>query len=134
LKTVSVDISSKRENISKVEEMLIALAADFPEDKFHNLLVAVSELVLNAIVHGNKEDPTRLVKVTAEYNDEKIVVKILDQGGEFKLDKIPDPTLTGNVLKNSGRGLYIVKNLVDSFECLTTPVGTLCTLMIKKVP
>jgi serine/threonine-protein kinase RsbW len=132
LKSVSVEISSRRENVSKVEEMLLSLADDFNSDKFHNLMVAATELVLNAIVHGNKEDPERFVKVTAEFDNEKIVVKILDEGGGFELNEIPDPTLTGNVLKNSGRGLYIVKKLVDEFECVTTPAGALCTLTIKK--
>lgn len=132
LKSVSVKISSRRENVSKVEKMLLNLADDFDRDKFQNLIVAATELVLNAIVHGNKEDPERFVKVTAEFDDKKIVVKILDEGGGFELNEIPDPTLTGNVLKNSGRGLYIVKRLVDEFECVTTPVGQLCTLMIKR--
>ena len=132
LKTASVEISSQRENVAKVEKMLLNLEREFQSDRFNNLIVAVSELVLNAIVHGNKEDPARLVKVTVSYDDSEMTVKVLDEGGGFDVSKIPDPTLTGNVFKTSGRGLYIVKQLVDNLECFMTPEGSVCILTLRK--
>lgn len=134
LKSLSIEIESSRKYIPKVEKLLYKANEDLhlASEKFHNLLVAVSELVLNAIIHGNKESPSKKVKVTAEYNDKKITVKILDEGFGFNIDKIPDPSSPENVYKETGRGIYIVKQLIENFEYKMTPQGSLFILTITK--
>ena len=134
MKSLSIEIESSRKKIPEVEKLLREANKDFniEEEKFHKLLVAVSELVLNAIVHGNKESSVKKVKVTAEYDNEKMIVKVLDEGFGFDINQIPDPTSSENVHKESGRGLYIVKQLIDKFEYKITPQGFLITLTVTK--
>ena len=134
MKSLSVEIESSRKNIPKVEELLAKANADFnvEEQRFHKLLIAVSELVLNAIVHGNKESSVKKVKVTAEYDDEKMIVKVLDEGAGFDVTQIPDPTSAENIRKESGRGIYIVKQLIDRVEYKKTPEGFLIILTVFK--
>src|SRR5437667_3645617 len=134
MKSLSVEIESSRKNIPKVEELLAKANADFnvEEQRFRKLLIAVSELVLNAIVHGNKESSVKKVKVTAEYDDEKMIVKVLDEGAGFDVTQIPDPTSAENIRKESGRGIYIVKQLIDRVEYKKTPEGFLIILTVFK--
>lgn len=134
MKSISIEIESSRKQIPEVEKLLVKANEDFniEEERFHKLLVAVSELVLNAIVHGNKESPLKKVKVTAEYNDRKMRVSVLDEGFGFDINQIPDPTSPENVHKESGRGLYLVKQLIDKFEYKITPQGFLIILTIHK--
>ena len=134
MKTLSIEVASSRKKISEVEKMLRKANNEFniEEERFHKLLIAVSELVLNAIVHGNNESPVKKVKITAEYDDEKMIVKVLDEGAGFDVRQIPDPTSTENIQKKSGRGIYIVKQLTDRIEYKKTPEGFLITLTIFK--
>ncbi len=134
MKSLSVEIESSRKNISHVEQMLHEVNIEFKmnDEKFRNLLTAVSELVLNAIIHGNKEVSSRKIKVSADYDDKELIVRVLDEGFGFDIEKIPDPTLPENIQNSSGRGLYIVKQLVDKFEYKKTPEGALIILNVLK--
>src|SRR6266511_107299 len=103
VKSLSVEIESSRNQIPKVEALLEKANKEFHinQEKFNNLLISVSELVLNAVVHGNKENPAKKVKVIAEYDDEKMFVKVLDEGSGFDSTQINDPTSEKNVHKES---------------------------------
>lgn len=134
MKSLSVEIMSSKSNIPIVEKLLHEANNEFCMDeiKFRNLLIAVSELVLNAIIHGNKESPLKKVKVSAEFDDMKMIVKVLDEGFGFDINKIPDPTSSENIHKPSGRGLRIVRQLIDEFEYKKTPEGALIILTVTK--
>jgi serine/threonine-protein kinase RsbW len=101
-------------------------------DRFINLQIAVSEALVNAIVHGNKENPDKFVLIDIEFDDSKLVIKIKDQGQGFNLEEIPDPTNNNNLLKEHGRGIFIIKSFVDKFECNCTENGTEFILTIVK--
>lgn len=127
-------LKTDRNEIKHVEEILkrINQRLCFPEDKFINLLIAVSEALINAIVHGNHLDTLKKVFLNIIYNDNFITVQVQDEGSGFDTSEIPDPTLDENLLREHGRGLFIIKSLVDRCIVNTTENGTEVTLTIFK--
>ncbi len=134
MKTISTEIASVKKNYALIESLLKKANEEFccTEERFRNLLIAVSELVMNAIVHANKEEPKKSVRVTVEYDANIMKIKILDEGNGFKFDEDCNPRLPEDVLKESGRGLFIVKSLMNDISCKTTDKGTEFVLTVKK--
>jgi serine/threonine-protein kinase RsbW len=108
------DISS----LAKVEQIIeeIKDLHKIPEDIYGNILVSLTEAVNNAIRHGNKLDPDKMVEFSFESNEKEFLFKIQDKGVGFDPDKIPDPTLPENIDKPDGRGIFIMKNLSDEVK------------------
>ena len=127
-------IIRERSEIVKVEEAIHSINADFGlgEVKTVNLLIAVTEAVINAVIHGNKNKPGKKVEVNIKYDDKEICAKIKDEGEGFDPDKLPDPTKDENLFKESGRGIFIIKSLVDKFEFSSDKTGTELTLIMYK--
>lgn len=119
-------LKSERNEIMKFENLLDQVNEIFglEEEKFINLKIACSEALINAIVHGNKEDHNKKVYTEIIYDSAQIMIRILDEGKGFILSSIPDPTSDDNLLKESGRGIFIIKSLVDNFICNSTDTGT----------
>lgn len=132
--TLYIEIDSDRSEVSKVETALerINRKMNFKHERFINLQIAVSEALVNAIVHGNKENPKKKVHVIINSTDDMVEVKIRDEGGGFDIAKLPDPTNDENLLKESGRGVYIIMSLVDEFYCNSNDEGTEMGLVIRK--
>lgn len=126
MKKLQLKYNSERKVINDFEKILVNINKVFnlPEEKFINLQIAVSEALLNAIVHGNKENPIKKVHVSVEYNDSKMVISIKDEGTGFNIDSLPDPTKGENLFKEHGRGIFIIKSLVDIFDCFSDTSGT----------
>ncbi|MEO6693736.1 MAG: ATP-binding protein [Ignavibacteria bacterium] len=134
MKKLILVLISNRNEIRKFEQLLEEANRDFDlvMERFINLQIACSEALINAIVHGNKEDENKKVYTEIEYDTENLTVRIKDEGGGFDIKKLPDPTSDENILKESGRGIYIMKSLVDEFECHSAAGGTEFTLVVKK--
>lgn len=75
--------------------------------------LAVRESVANAVLHGNRLDPSKKVQLTAELNDAGLTVCIRDEGEGFDPDSLPDPLVPDNLLNESGRGFFLVKTCMD---------------------
>lgn len=101
-------------------------------EKFINLQIACSEALVNAIVHGNKEDESKKVHTNIFYNEIIMTVRIKDEGTGFNVEELPDPTSNENLLKESGRGIFIIRSLVDDFQCNSSSNGTEFVLTVKK--
>ncbi|HQU71034.1 MAG: ATP-binding protein [Calditrichaeota bacterium] len=123
-------IPSDFKYLSVVEAFIVNLCkrAGLGEDQSDNMAIAITELVNNAIVHANKQDPHKLVTLGAYYHDNRVVVKIRDQGQGFDPNKIANPTDPQNLWKQSGRGVFLVRNLIDEVEIESSDQGTLVTL------
>ena len=134
MKRLNIEISSVRNNIKDVEAMMLAANKEFGlnDDDYGKAMIAVTELVMNAIVHGNKEDTSKSVIVTVEIEGSEMKVVIEDEGEGFIINDIPDPTEIENLLDAHGRGVYIAKALVDNLECKQSGRGCEFTLLIKK--
>ena len=99
------------------------------ESTVADIAISATELINNAILHGNKGDSTKSVKIRLNVDNEKIEVEIIDQGTGFDLKSIPDPLADENLMKEVGRGIFIARSLVDSLVFDTEPSwGTKATL------
>ena len=127
-------LKSNRNEIRRFEVLLEQANQKFnlAAEKFINLQIACSEALINAIVHGNEEDESKSVFTNIEMNELKMCVRIKDEGKGFKIEQLPDPTLNENILKESGRGIYIIRSLVDEFECKSSEKGTEFILTVIK--
>jgi serine/threonine-protein kinase RsbW len=81
-----------------------------------NLYVALDEAFVNAVRHGNKNDPTKLVRVGAELSPTEACFTIEDEGEGFDVQTIPDPRDPANLFKSSGRGVLLIYNIMDEVE------------------
>lgn len=108
-------IASSLDDIMQVDSFLEQVFGHISvnEDLQNDILLAVTEGVTNAILHGNKEDEEKSVSVTVNSDAEKIAVSIEDQGAGFNPEDVPDPTADGNLLKTGGRGVFLMKEYAD---------------------
>ena len=81
-----------------------------------NLYVALDEAFVNAVKHGNKNDPTKLLRVGAELSPTEACFTIEDEGEGFDVQTIPDPRDPANLFKSSGRGVLLIYNIMDEVE------------------
>ena len=111
-------IKSKLENMSLVENFIdeVSVCLSIVSDLYGNLLISTIEAVTNAIVHGNNNDPEKLVHIDLESDDKKIDVTVTDEGKGFDVSIVPDPTKPDYIEKPNGRGIFLMKNLADKVK------------------
>lgn len=130
-----VSIPSSLDEITRVEK-LAEKAADkmkFNEEEKDSLAIAVTEAVNNAILHGNKQDENKRVHITFEFEPPKLTVRVRDEGEGFNPEKISDPLAPENLLKESGRGIFILSSLMDDVQFSFNRTGTeICLIKEKK--
>lgn len=114
----TLSFSSHTRNLSLAEGMIEALAADdlINDAVFGNVMVAITEAVLNAMNHGNEGDPSKMVTINLKIEDNMLSLVISDEGPGFDYENLPDPTALENLEKTSGRGIFIIENLSDELE------------------
>ncbi len=95
-----------------------------------DIAISVSELVNNAIVHGNKFAREKKVTVKLAHGNGSLTVSVTDQGTGFDPGHVPDPLAQENLLKEVGRGIFIVRQLMDKVDITASPRGT--TIAITK--
>jgi len=86
--------------------------------KFNRLFLCVSEGVSNAIIHGNKNQLDKYVKIRIELNHIEAVITIEDEGSGFNYGEVPEPVGNDNILKEQGRGLHIIKTYAKNVSFL----------------
>jgi len=114
----SLSIPSDFEAVSQVE-ILVDNGCNklgVNEDYYGNVLIAVTEAVNNAIDHGNKRDNSLDVLVAVGDNPNEFCFTVKDQGRGFDYENLPDPTAPENILKENGRGIFLMRNLADVVE------------------
>ena len=127
-------VPSLPESVETVEQLVEEhiRSLNFSDEECDSIAIAVTEAVNNAIYHGNKQDPDKMVEFEMfSYKDEVRFI-IRDQGTGFDPKGLPDPLLPENLLKESGRGIFIVKSLMDKVEFDFTPTGTTITLQKRR--
>jgi|DewCreStandDraft_4_1066084.scaffolds.fasta_scaffold00378_11 serine/threonine-protein kinase RsbW len=119
-------IVSQRNSIVEVEPIIYRLKdkVQIKNEKFFNMLIAITEAVNNAIVHGNKCDKKKKVYFSVSATPKKVKVTVKDQGHGFNIDDVPDPLQEENILKESGRGIFLIKELCDDYSYKISPKGT----------
>jgi len=122
----SKEIISDPDLLPEVEEFFQNIADELKldETKQNNLTLSASEAVSNSMLHGNKLDKSKTIKISVVVNESIIVVKFTDQGKGFNPKEVPDPTAPENILKDSGRGIHIMKSFLSDLKYNFTPEGT----------
>jgi serine/threonine-protein kinase RsbW len=128
-----LEIESNPNNLITVEEFVNYFSKELKldEEKLPGLLLAVTEAVTNAIIHANKCDETKKVTMNVLKDDHKLIITVKDEGKGFDPAKVPDPTAPENLLKDSGRGLYLMKIYMDELKYNITPSGTETILILN---
>ncbi len=122
----ALEIESNPNNLITVEEFVNYFAKEIgiPEARMNGLMLSVTEATTNAIKHANKNDENKLVKINVKVEDNKVYISVKDEGVGFDPNKIPDPTKPENLLKDSGRGVYLMRFYMDDLKYNVTPTGT----------
>lgn len=131
---VSYRMDSTLESVNQAEEVAtkIATKAGFNEEDVNRISMAVREAAVNAVLHGNAYDPAKKVTFGFENTGETLVVTVSDEGKGLKPEAIPDPLAPENLLKQSGRGIFLIRAFMDEVRIRTLEPGTEIT-MIKNV-
>lgn len=133
-KEICLTISSRLEELSKIEKLSekIACRMALDEDEKDNLSIAVTEAVGNAIVHGNKKNPQKKVHVVFRFGRDTVRISVRDEGEGFNPNALSDPLEPDNLMKESGRGIFILKTLMDEVRYSFSPEGTTVAFVLKK--
>ena len=114
----------------------IARNTGLDEDALHWVSVAIRESVVNAIKHGNRNDAAKHVFVELQTYREgatsELSIKVRDQGAGFDPEEVADPLCEENLLRASGRGIFLIRNFMDDVRLQRAPEGGMEVLMIKR--
>lgn len=114
----TLKINSNAQSLRLVERLIedVCQVYGVNEDCYGNMLIAVTEAVNNAINHGNRNDPEKVVRIGFESENARLIFSITDEGEGFDHTRLPDPTDPANLDKVSGRGVFLMQNLADSIQ------------------
>ena len=123
---VSYTLDSTLETVDSAEQAATRIATDngFDEDEVMQIAMAVREAAVNAVLHGNDYDPGKKVTLDFERTGRDLVITIRDQGAGLDPDKIPDPLAPENLLKTSGRGIFLIRSFMDEVQIHPSQTGT----------
>jgi serine/threonine-protein kinase RsbW len=125
-------LESTLESVDRAEELAMQEAekAGVSEDDLHKIAMAVRECMVNAVVHGNRYSAHKKVHLSVSKGPREFVVKVADEGEGFDYENLPDPRATENLLRHSGRGIFLIKAFMDEFQVRRLdPGGTEVTLV-----
>jgi serine/threonine-protein kinase RsbW len=133
---LEVTLDTQLESVDLAENivMRVAEAAGFGEDDVHKLGMAVREGVINAYNYGNAQDPQKKIRLSVELEPEKMVVHIVDEGCGFELSEVADPLAEENLLRTSGRGIFLMRAFMDDLAVRRGPSGGADLVLSKKLP
>lgn len=114
----SLTIPSDFGAINRVETLIdsVCTKLDVNEDYYGNVLIAVTEAVNNAILHGNKQSAFLNVDVFVGDKETDFCFSVLDKGEGFDFNNLPDPTAPENLEKEDGRGIFLMRSLAEEVE------------------
>lgn len=124
--SVSLTLDSTLETVNSAEATATQMASDagFGDDDVMKIAMAVREAAINAVLHGNAYDPGKKVSLNFERTGGELVITIRDQGKGIDLESIPDPLAPENLLKTSGRGIFLIRSFMDEVEIHPSHAGT----------
>ena len=123
--------------IEAIEDAALA-AAEFVsrsgigEETAFGIDMAVREAVTNAVLHGNRQDESKVVEIKFKSSATDLEITVRDEGQGFNPESVPDPTAQQNLLKTSGRGILFMRTFMDEVEWSRHPAGGTVVRMVKK--
>ena len=124
------------ESVAEVETAAEKMASEagLDEDQRFHISMAVREAAINAVLHGNEYDPARPIDVSLENTGSDLVIVIADRGRGFDPGQVPDPLAEGNLLRSSGRGIFLIRSLMDEVRFRQLHPGTELTMVKHLAP
>ena len=128
---VSYTLDSTLASVDKAEDAARHFASDagFPGDAIDGIAMAVREAAVNAVLHGNAYDPAKKVMLEFDRAAQDLVITIRDQGAGLEEAQIPNPLAPENLLKTSGRGIFLMRTFMDEVRIRNSQPGTEVTLI-----
>jgi serine/threonine-protein kinase RsbW len=128
---ISLTLESVIATVDTIEQTAIDFAnrAGFDADTASNIGMVAREAAANAVIHGNKLDSARTVSATFEASVDTVQIRIADQGPGFDVASIPDPLAPENLLRSSGRGVFLMRAFMDEVSFRQLEPGTEITLL-----
>ena len=123
---ISFTMDSTLETVDNAEQTASRIAADagFEENEVMQISMAVREAAINAVLHGNEYDPAKKVTLNFEKTARDLVITIQDQGHGMDTESIPNPLAPENLLKSSGRGIFLMRSFMDEVQIHPSQAGT----------
>lgn len=121
-------------NLERVEEAAYfaeeaAKDLHFSESEIDDIAIAMTEAVSNAMIHGNKKNAHKKVRIEIFQKTDRMIITVMDEGKGFDPHKVADPLQPENLLKESGRGIFILRSLMDRVDFSSDGYGTKTTLV-----
>ena len=131
--TMETFLDSTLESVDSAEELTVGLAqrGGFDEDDLMKIGLAVRESMVNAVVHGNRYNAHKKVRLSVTRNGTKLTVRIADQGEGFDVSNLPDPLAEDNILRTSGRGIFLIRSFMDEFDIRRLEAGGMEVTLVK---
>ena len=123
---LSFTLESSLESVNKVEQVAeeFAIKAGFDEDTVPHIAMAVREAAVNAVIHGNNYDSSKHINVSFETTARALTVHVSDQGPGLDPNSLPDPLAPENILRGSGRGIFLIRAFMDEVHFRQLQPGT----------
>ncbi len=131
LTRTSLTLASTLESVDRLEHEAESFAKrlGFGEDEVANVAMAIREAAVNAVVHGNAYDTVKQVHASFEATGTDMIFRVRDEGNGFDSDNIPDPLSPENILRGSGRGVFLMRAFMDEVHFRHLSPGTELTLI-----
>ncbi len=128
-------LDSTLDSVDTAETLVMreAESAGFDEDEQHQIGMSLRECMVNAVVHGNRYSSKKKVHLDIERSGDSLIVTIGDEGAGFELSSLPDPLAPENLLRQSGRGLLLIRAFMDDFDLHPRPGGGTEVRLVKKL-
>ena len=135
-RTIEQVLDSTLESVDQAERLTLELAREsgFGEEDLDRIGMSVRECMVNAVVHGNRYNSNKKVRLSLSRTPQRLTIRIADQGEGFDPVDVPDPVAGDNLLRQSGRGVFLMKTFMDEFAVRRLEPGTEVTLVKNLVP
>ena len=132
---VTYTLDSSLDSVNKVEQTAEQMAkAGVDEDEIFRISMAVREAAVNAVLHGNEYDPAKQITACFENTGKELIFTLSDQGKGLDLEALPDPLAPENLLRGTGRGIFLIRSFMDEVHVRQLHPGTELTLVKHLAP
>ncbi len=128
-------LDSTLKNVEVAEELTLEICAKagFDEENQHRIEMSVHESMINAVAHGNKLDPRKKVHLRFQTFSDRLEIRIRDEGSGFDASRIADPLAEENILKVSGRGIFLIRAFMDEFQVISKQGSGTEVILVKRL-
>jgi serine/threonine-protein kinase RsbW len=129
--SITYTLESSLDSVNRVEQAgeEMARKAGLDDDEIYRVAMAVREAAVNAVLHGNAYDPEKNITASFETSSDALTIRITDQGKGLDPDTLPDPLAPENLLRGSGRGIFLIRSFMDEVHFRQLQPGTELTLI-----